>query len=113
MTYSNLNTVRCEALFASNMQGSEDTDRKRVRATIMATVSAFGSRGCAARVAQEFGDHPDTAIPRMRWARTVISMVYGMDRGGPALVAPPVIRSPAAVRAQLSEGYYVATAPIW
>ena len=32
---------------------------------------AFGSAGCAGWVAQEFGDHPDTAAARMRWARSV------------------------------------------
>jgi hypothetical protein len=26
-------------------------------------------RGCVARMAQEFGDHPDAAATRMRWAR--------------------------------------------
>jgi hypothetical protein len=29
----------------------------------------FGARGCAGRMAQEFGDHPDAAAQRMRWAR--------------------------------------------
>jgi hypothetical protein len=79
VTYWNLNTVRCEALFASTLQGSEHADRARVQAAIMAAVRAFGSRGCAARVAQEFGDHPDTAIPRMYWVREVISRLYGTD----------------------------------
>ncbi len=27
----------------------------------------FGIRGCLGRVAQEFGDHPETACERMRW----------------------------------------------
>jgi len=27
----------------------------------------FGVRGCVGRMAQELGDHPDTAARRMRW----------------------------------------------
>jgi hypothetical protein len=27
-------------------------------------------------MAQEFGDHPDTALPRMCWARQLVSQVY-------------------------------------
>jgi hypothetical protein len=30
----------------------------------------YGSDGCAAGVAVEFGDHPDTAARRMCWVRT-------------------------------------------
>jgi hypothetical protein len=32
----------------------------------------FGIRGCAGLVAQEFGDHLETAAARMRWVRQVI-----------------------------------------
>ena len=46
----------------------------------------WGVRGCAARVAGEFGDHPDTAVARMCWARAAISRVY------PAPSMPPVPR---------------------
>ncbi len=92
MTYLNLNTVRCEALFASTLQASEDADPERIRTMIMATVRTFGSRGCAARVAQEFGDHPDTAVPRMRWARDVVARVYGVVqiRAYLAALRPPL-----------------------
>jgi hypothetical protein len=31
----------------------------------------FGARGCAEAMAQEFGDHPDAAAERMRWARSL------------------------------------------
>jgi hypothetical protein len=40
-------------------------------------VRAFGRRGCAERVAQEFGDHPETAGPRMRWARRMTGEAFG------------------------------------
>jgi hypothetical protein len=44
------------------------------------TVRGFGSRGCAARVAQEFGDHPETAAARMRWARIAADQAFGTRR---------------------------------
>jgi hypothetical protein len=36
------------------------------------TVRQFGVRGCAGRMAQEFGDHPEAAVDRMRWVRQVV-----------------------------------------
>jgi len=33
-------------------------------------------RGCAARMAQEFGDAPEASVARMRWARRVVSEVF-------------------------------------
>jgi hypothetical protein len=60
------------ALFASSMQPSDRPDPAQARAAITAALCALGSDGCAARVAQEFGDHPETAVPRMRWARATI-----------------------------------------
>jgi hypothetical protein len=65
----NLYAVRCEALFASTVQGSEEPSARLVHDAIRETVRRLGSRGCAAVVAQEFGDHPETAVSRMRWAR--------------------------------------------
>ena len=63
----------CEALFASDLQASQHPDPREVRAAIRETLQAFGVRRCVARVAQEFGDHPDTAVARMRWAREAVS----------------------------------------
>jgi hypothetical protein len=82
MTKLNLNTVRCEALFASTLQCCEDAHPLRVQAEIVRAVRELGNRGCAARVAQEFGDHPDTAVRRMRWAREMVTSLYGF-RGRP------------------------------
>jgi hypothetical protein len=79
MSHLNLNVVRREVLFASVLQISDDTAPARVRATVMETVRALGTAGCVARMAQEFGDHPDTAAARMEWAQAVISRVYGRD----------------------------------
>jgi hypothetical protein len=66
----------CEALFASDLQASQHPDPRQVRAAIRETLFVFGVRHCVARVAQEFGDHPDTAVARMRWAREAVSCAH-------------------------------------
>jgi hypothetical protein len=71
-----INTVRSEALFVSALQRSDDPDAGQVRQAIAGAVRAFGSRGCAARVAQEFGDHPETAVTRMRWACRLVDEMF-------------------------------------
>jgi hypothetical protein len=73
--------VWADALFVSVLQGSDKPDAGQVRNAISAAVRAYGGRGCAQRVAQEFGDHPETAVARMRWARAVASEVFASPPG--------------------------------
>jgi hypothetical protein len=63
--------VWADALFASVLQRSDNPSAGQVRKAIAAAVRAYGRLGCVQRVAQEFGDHPEAAADRMRWARTV------------------------------------------
>jgi len=42
-----------------------------VSAAITSAVRRFGVGGCAARMAQEFGDHPEAVAGRMRWLQRV------------------------------------------
>ncbi len=72
MTRLNVNEARCEALFASGLQPSDAPSAEVVAEVISRTVRQLGIRGCAARMAQEFGDHPETAIDRMRWVRQMV-----------------------------------------
>ena len=67
---------QADALFASAVQRCDEPDSDQVRQAIAAAIRAFGSIGCAERVAQEFGDHPETAVVRMRWARLVIGEAF-------------------------------------
>jgi hypothetical protein len=76
MSRFNVNAVRCEALFVSALQPSDAPSAPRVREAIRHIVRDLGSRGCAARVAQEFGDHPEVAITRMRWAREAVEHAF-------------------------------------
>ena len=66
-----IRAFEADALFASAVQRCDEPDSGQVRQAIAAAIRAFGSLGCAERVAQEFGDHPEAAIARMRWARVV------------------------------------------
>jgi len=70
--------VWADALFASMLQSSDGPSAGQVRQAVAAAVRAYGGRGCAERVAQEFGDHPETAVARMRWAREVVGEVFAV-----------------------------------
>ena len=68
--------VRAEALFVSTLQPSGSPSSDQIRSAVAVTLQQLGVGGCAARVAGEFGDHPDTAAARMGWALATISTVY-------------------------------------
>jgi hypothetical protein len=88
-------STRADALFASALQRSDDPSARQVLQAITATIGAFGAQGCAARVAQAYGEHPETAVPRMRWALAVVmgqreaGGTSGGARLGPARAAVP------------------------
>ena len=80
MYHLSIRAARADAVFASALQRSAEPTAGQVRRAVAETIRAFGSRGCAARVAQEFGDHPETAAERMRWARMVAGQSFGTRR---------------------------------
>lgn len=58
-----------EALFVSCLQPSERPTTEQVRSAISTSLQTYGGpTGCAVRFAAEFGDHPEEAAARMRWA---------------------------------------------
>lgn len=69
-------TVRAEALFASALQASQTPSPVQVRAAVTGALRRFGVQGCAARVATEFGEHPEPAVARMGWALEMIRSAY-------------------------------------
>jgi hypothetical protein len=77
VTTMTLNEAVCEALFASPLQPSDALTAETVADAIGSTVRRLGSPGCASHVAQEFGDHPDAAIGRMRWIRQLADDLCG------------------------------------
>lgn len=79
-----ISTARADALFASPLQRSDAPTPAQVHQAIAAAVAAFGIQGCAARVAQAYGEHPETAVLRMRWARAAVACTSGGVRAEPA-----------------------------
>jgi len=84
-----ISTARADALFASPLQRSDEPGPAQVRQAIAAAIRAFGARGCAAQVAQAYGEHPETAVLRMRWAHERITGAFGDGRPEPAHAAVP------------------------
>jgi hypothetical protein len=83
MAQLDLEVARYEALFVSALQRDEPIPvlHDAVREAIHQAIRYFGVRGCAAKVAQEFGDHPDTAVTRMRWARDAVTQAFPAGSG--------------------------------
>lgn len=72
MTRLNMIDTQCAALFASGLQQSDVPSGLAVAEAVQRTVRRFGVRGCEGRMAQEFGDHPEAAMDRMRWVRQLV-----------------------------------------
>jgi len=88
----NVNDTRCEALFASGLQPSDSPTADMVAEAIIRAMQQFGIRGCAGRMAQEFGDHPHAAATRMRWVRQLAA--WAAARPHASLSAEPPGWSP-------------------
>jgi hypothetical protein len=93
-----MRAARADALFASTLQRSDEPTALQVERAIAAATRTFGDVGCAARVAQEYGEHPETAASRMQWARMAAdgSLVRRQIRGtspGTAEAQPRVMAS--------------------
>ena len=80
--------ARAEALFASILQPSGSPSPDQVRRAVATTLRRLGVRGCAAQMAGEFGEHPDTAVTRMGWALATIRTVYPT----PSMTPTPQLR---------------------
>ena len=64
--------LRAAALFASTLQASEHPSAEQVHRAVATTLRRLGTAGCTARLASEFGDHPELAATRMAWALATI-----------------------------------------
>ncbi len=86
-----MRAVRPQASFGGvhDLQRSDQPTVAQVHGAIAAALAAFGIRGCAARVAQAYGDHPETAVQRMRWARSAVTRVSDGVRADSASVPGP------------------------
>jgi hypothetical protein len=85
MQHPSISALRADALFVSALQPSDDPSTAQVQHAVAAAVREFGGLGCAGQVAQEFGDHPETAAVRMRWARVLASEAFGGPAAEPSV----------------------------
>ena len=90
-TRTTFDNVRAEALFASLLQPADQPTAGQVRDVVTTTLRALGIRGCAAHMANEFGDHPDSAANRMKWAKATILATYPTRPATPTLVLRPLL----------------------
>ena len=82
MTPNRLNAARAYALFASDLSSQCCPNGVTVAAAIKFAIAAYGGvRGCVGEVGAAYGEHPETAAPRMRWARHVIDEMYSPAPG--------------------------------
>jgi hypothetical protein len=86
---STFQAARAEALFVSSLQSSQCPHAEQVREAVTTALRRWGVRGCAERVAGEFGDHPETAVTRMAWALTTVDRTYPTRVAG--LPARPLV----------------------
>lgn len=71
-----VDALRVEALFCSDLQRSDTTTSAQVRDICEATVFRLRQDGIEARVAYEFGRHPESALRRMCWARAEVELAF-------------------------------------
>src|SRR6516165_8461503 len=74
--YLSIAAFQADAVFVSRLQRCDEPSAAQVRQAIAAAIRMFGCSGCAGRVAQEFGDHPETAVIRMRWALNMVRNAF-------------------------------------
>jgi hypothetical protein len=77
---TSLEAVRAEALFVFCLQAPQRPAPGAVREAVATALRSRGVRGCAAAVAEEFGEYPETAAPRMVWALQMVREVYPARR---------------------------------
>ena len=88
--------ARADALFASALQRSDEPNARQVEHAVTTAIGALGELGCAARVAQAYGEDQQTAVTRMRWARTAVADAFGAPPSEPAR-GPGAARMPSRV----------------
>jgi hypothetical protein len=92
-TINRLAAARAAALFVSDVSAGARPTRSEVTVVIRNSLRTHGgSAGCAADLAAAYGDYPELAARRMRWALDIIDCLY--ER--PAASRPPVRSRPAA-----------------
>ena len=58
-----------EAVFASTLQPSRPVSAAEAWAAVTEAIGRYGTQGCVEILAAAYGEHPEIAAPRMRFAR--------------------------------------------
>jgi hypothetical protein len=66
MYHRSVRALQADTLFVSALQRSDELNASQIQRVGMMAVHACGGAGCAERVAQEFGDHPETGADIIR-----------------------------------------------
>lgn len=76
-TTNALTAARAAALFVSDVSVADHPTDVEVDDAIRRSLRTHGgSRGCTADLAAAYGDRPEVAAPRMRWALGVVESRY-------------------------------------
>ena len=75
-------STQAEALFVSDLQPSQQPTSAQIRAAVLDSLRRHRAMGCAALVAQEYGDHPSQTIERMRWATAAVQVACAVTGWG-------------------------------
>jgi hypothetical protein len=81
MRHQDNDVVLAEALFVSSLDRRETYSDAAIRRAVIEALRRNGVRECVAQVAQEYGEHPDTAAARMKWALACVTQAY--ERASP------------------------------
>ncbi|WP_196943323.1 hypothetical protein [Streptomyces sclerotialus] len=80
-SYDLLSAARAEALFSSALAVDSQPTKDEVETAIRQAVRQHhGTRGCAVVLAGAYGEYPETAVPRMRWALRQVRAAYPRAR---------------------------------
>lgn len=72
-----LTAARAAALFVSDVSAADHPTGVEVDDAIRRSLRTHGgSRGCAADLAAAYGERPELAAPRMRWALGIVESRY-------------------------------------
>ena len=88
MAHPGIGAFQADAVFGSGLQRCDEFSGRPIRQVVAGAIQTSGRSGCADRVAQELGDHPETAVIRMRWARAVARKAVAGSAPLPGGAAP-------------------------
>lgn len=72
-----LTAARAEALFSSDLPTGSTLTRPEAGFVVRRAIRAHGgTRGCAAVLADDYGNYPESSVARMRWALDQIRTCY-------------------------------------